>query len=570
MIHAPEITRRSALKAAGGLAAAGALARLDPWLARAAAAGVRTPGSLPDPSRPAGEPTAALPFDHIVMVMQENHSFDNYFGMLPRRGQPAADGFTFDKAGTPINTNPLSGGVVRVQHAPSLCQPTDVTQAWTPTHEEIDHGRMDGFARVQQGQMLYYDESDIPFYYSLAKGFTLGNRWFCSAPCQTYPNRRFWLCGTAFGLISTDTSKVTQSPPNGTIVDRLNHYGISWKDYFVDVPATGVIFEIPEKNPQNMAPIDQFFADCAAGTLPSVCWVDSEIGTLNVVGSALAGKIPIGNGVANYSAAQDQDEENPADIQQGESFVEQIVRAVVSSPAWPRTLLVWTYDEHGGYYDHVPPPSAIAPDSIKPDLGPKDYPGGYDMYGPRVPAVVASPYSKPNGVTGVLHDHTSALATIEAKWNLPAMTYRDANANTLEDFLDTSHPALLEPPPLASSGDLSRGESNCDTSDPHLKVLPAPQVTHVGRLVVRFLGRRNKGRAVVLEMNTTSGTLSNLTVELLRPHHHHPLALRHVKQLGTRHHYVVLHPHRPLHRGRYTLLIKRHGHTLLRHSVHLR
>jgi phospholipase C len=93
----------------------------------------RPPDSLPDPTRPAGEPTAALPFDHIVCLMQENHSFDNYFGMLPRRGQPQADGFTFDGGGTPINSNPLGRGIVRVQRAPSVCQPTDVTQAWTPT-----------------------------------------------------------------------------------------------------------------------------------------------------------------------------------------------------------------------------------------------------------------------------------------------------------------------------------------------------------------------------------------------------------------------------------------------------
>jgi phospholipase C len=122
---------------------------------------------------------------------------------------------------------------------------------------------------------------------------------------------------------------------------------------------------------------------------------------------------------------------------------------VLHSPAWPRTLLIYTYDEHGGYYDHVPPPAAIPPDSIPPALGPEDVPGGYDIYGPRVPGIVASPYSKPNAVTNVVHDHTSVLATIEAKWNLPALTYRDANANTVEDFLDLANPAFLEPPTIA-------------------------------------------------------------------------------------------------------------------------
>jgi phospholipase C len=567
------LTRRRLLRTAVGATGAAALAPYSPWLARAAPARgglfagkpIRKPDSLPDPARPAGEPTPSLPFDHIVLVMQENHSFDNYFGMLPRRGQPLADGFTFDRSGTPTNSNPLGGGIVRVQRAPTLCQPYDVTQAWTPTHKEIDGGRMDGFARVVEGQMYYYDRADIPFYYSLANTFCLANRWFCSAPCQTFPNRRFYLCGTAFGLISTDLSSVTQSPPNGTIVDRLNRYGITWADYFVDVPATGTIFEIPEKNPLNCKPIAEFFTDCAAGTLPAVSWVSSEIGLLNNVGSTLAGKVPIGNGVSNYVAAQDQDEENPADIQLGESFVQSVVDAVLRSPAWSRTLLVWLYDEHGGYYDHVPPPAAIAPDSIKPKLGPHDIPGGYDIYGPRVPAVVASPYAKPHGVSNVICDHTSVLATIEAKWNLPACTYRDANANTVASFLQPT-PALLEPPPLASAGDVSQGETRCDTTDPKLKVRPAPH----GRVRLRWLGRNRRLQGLVAELSVASGSVRDVVVELRRGRA--VVARSVIDSLGTRTRRAVLHElhHRRGHLvpdGRYTLLVLAGGRTLLRRSV---
>ena len=122
------------------------------------------------------------------------------------------------------------------------------------------------------------------------------------------------------------------------------------------------------------------------------------------------------------------------------------MQAVLHSPLWPRTLLIYTYDEHGGYYDRVPPPPAIAPDSIPPKLSADDAPGGYDIYGPRVPAVAISPYSKPNGVSDVVHDHTSVLATIEAKWNLAALTRRDANAATVLDLLDVEHAAFLDPP----------------------------------------------------------------------------------------------------------------------------
>jgi phospholipase C len=127
-----------------------------------------------------------------------------------------------------------------------------------------------------------------------------------------------------------------------------------------------------------------------------------------------------------------------------------VVNAVMAGPAWPRTLLIWLYDEHGGYYDHVAPPAAIAPDNIKPDITKGDEPGGYNLYGIRVPTVVISPYSRKHAVTNVVHDHTSVLATIEQQWNLPALTYRDANAATLMDFLDTSVMSFSEPPDLVA------------------------------------------------------------------------------------------------------------------------
>jgi phospholipase C len=145
-----------------------------------------------------------------------------------------------------------------------------------------------------------------------------------------------------------------------------------------------------------------------------------------------------------------QSEENPEDIQLGEQFVASVVNAVMAGPAWQRTLLIWFYDEHGGYYDHVLPPAAVAPDDIPPDIGPGDQPGGYTQYGVRVPAVVVSPYARKHDVTNVVHDHTSVLATIEQQWNLPALTYRDANAHTLMDFLDTSRMTFPEPPELAA------------------------------------------------------------------------------------------------------------------------
>ncbi len=418
----------------------------------------RPPDSLPNPALPAGTPTGALPFDHLVVVMMENHSFDNILGELARVGQPEADGLTFDDLGKAVNANPGPDGPVRAFPFPSTAQGPHVTQTWNATHEQINGGAMDGFVRsVASSQpMGYYPSSVIPFAYSLASAFTVANRWFCSAPCMTVPNRRFAMAGTAYGAIATTLGSLADPPPpNGTIFDRLNAHGISWRNYFTDVPATVIIPSVIERNPTHIRPIAEFFHDCKAGSLPSVSFVDPEAGALALLGQGLE-KVPGLAAVGAKIASIGGDEEESQDLAYGETWAHDVVQAVLQSPLWSRTLLVYTYDEHGGYYDHVPPPAAIAPDGIAPELAPGDVPGGYTIYGPRVPAVVASPYARPGGVTNVVHDHTSILATIEAQWNLPALTYRDANAATVADFLDVSRPALLTPPTLAAPPGLLR------------------------------------------------------------------------------------------------------------------
>jgi phospholipase C len=448
------LTRRGLLKS-GAFGAALTLPGIRSAVMSASAmAATRVPDSLPDPSRPAGTATAAMPFDHVVCVMMENHSFDNLLGALPRLGQANADGLTFDRAGQATNSNPSSNGTVTSFVLTNTEQPGSVDQSWDATHHQIDGGKMDGFVTSVNSvePMGYWTDEVLPFAYSVARTFCLANRWFCSAPCQTYPNRRFLMAGTAYGDIATDTQSLEDAPPpNGTIFDRLHAYGISSANYFTDLPQTGIIPSIIEKYPGNLAPIAKFMTDCAAGTLPSVSFVDPEFGVLSDIGSPLASLPQVATQPTVAEVLQNAngiggDQESPQDMYYGEAWAHQILQAVLDSPAWARTLLIYTYDEHGGYYDHVPPPAAIAPDSIPPNLSPGDAPGGYNLYGPRVPGIVVSPYSKPNGVTNVLHDHTSVLATVEAKWNLPALTYRDANATTVMDFLDVNRAAFLEPP----------------------------------------------------------------------------------------------------------------------------
>ncbi len=383
------------------------------------------PGDRPDPRRPEG--TDLLPeIEHIVIYMQENHSYDSYFGMFPR-----GDGYRV-KHGVPTNSNvDTQGAVIPVTHAPDSCQlGRGVSQNWVSTHRQIDGGRMDGFLFDDNyNAMRYWDGTDLPFYWSLASTFPLCDRWFASAPAQTYPNRMYLHAGTSQDLISTDVVKALNMPhpAGGTIWDKLNAFGISWNDYAWDLADIALFPKTYSENRDKIRTYPQFLIDCRSGALPSVSIVSP--------------------GVNSYT------EENPSDIQLGEAYSASVINAVMGSPAWPKTVLLFMYDEHGGYYDHVAPPAAIPPDDIAPAVAPTPgVPAAWDRYGLRVPAFVISPFSRPNYVSSVVHDHTSVLRFVETKFNLGALTRRDANADNLLDCLDLRHPAFLEPPILANPG----------------------------------------------------------------------------------------------------------------------
>jgi phospholipase C len=391
----------------------------------------RVAGQRPDPARPAG--TDLIPeIEHIVVVMQENHSYDNYFGMLGR-----GDGFALDATGKPTAANAdAQGKMVRAFHMASTCQSHGVSQNWNSMHIQWNNGAMDGFVRSPSGPaaMGYWNSTDIPFYYGLANTFPVCDRWFASCFGQTLPNRRFLMCGSALGTIATLPFELdVPKPKNGTIVEALNRCGISWRDYYTILPTLYLFPSVAAANTDKLSKLDRFFTDAAAGTLPSVCWIDPN--------------------------GQTQTEEDPQDISLGEGHTAKVVDAVMRGPNWSKTMLVFCYDEHGGYYDHVPPPRAVVPDDIKPILKqhlgehldgyPVNLPGDYSRYGFRVPAVIVSPYARKNYVSHVVHDHTSILSLIEHKWNLPALTNRDGAADNLLDSLDlTAPPAFLTPPHL--------------------------------------------------------------------------------------------------------------------------
>jgi phospholipase C len=426
--------------------------------------------------------------------MMENHSYDNYLGMLADRGE----GLPLGPDGRPRAVNFLPNGqAFHAHHMPSTKQvKNDPSQNWRAVHLQYADGRCDGFAAaVDQAlpgadpavPMGYWTEDDLPFYYGLARTFPLCDRWFSSCLGPTFPNRRFLISGTAHGLIDDLPWDIIDYPEAGTIFDVLGNHGISWANYH-NVKRSHVLRRafggrgltaarrltrighlLPRmadravgnkcftadvyplslaRSVRHLRTTQRFFADADAGTLPAVSIVDPDFNS--------------------YS------EENPQDIAEGESFAAEVIHRVMHGRGWPHTLLIWCYDEHGGYYDHVPPPEAVAPDDVparsylmdlpgwvrtllRPvfgagfarleaiDAGPADY----TRYGFRVPAVIVSPYARPGYVCGKTLDHTSVLKLIELKWNLPPLTRRDAAADTPLDCLDLdAEPAFAAPPKL--------------------------------------------------------------------------------------------------------------------------
>ncbi|MFZ0044033.1 MAG: alkaline phosphatase family protein [Solirubrobacteraceae bacterium] len=585
----PRLTRRSFIAGgagavvgaslSGGLGALPAWARRRPDLSHPMASqaealrvlgrsSMRLPDSLPAQAMAVG--TDTLPeIEHVIVLMLENHSYDNFLGMLGRgSGQtPRGDGFTLAGDGYPSNTNPYPNGKpLRAFRMPTTCQLDGApSQEWEQSHIQYDGGRNDGFVISNSGPvaMGYWTGQDLPFTYDLATKFPIGDRWFCSALAQTDPNRRFLIAATANGMtddiggspgnLVPDAS--LPAPTNGTIFERMSAAGVSWIDYCESFP-TGATMELYPTvdgpfSATNVKSFDQFYSDAASGALPSFSLLDP-----------------------NYDT---QSQEDPQNIVIGEALLAQVVKAVGSSPAWHQTLLIVNYDEHGGYYDHVPPPAALAPDSIPPMVQPGESTyDGYARYGFRVPSIVVSPYAKPGYVSHVVYDHTSILALVERKWNLQAMTYRDANANDLTDFLDldamsAGNPTFPELPALAPDGDNAATE-RCSVTGPGRIPPPWPPASTTPgklppiRLQLRDLGIKHKLHGLELELRTTHGTLKKLEVDLM--HKKRRVARHKLAKVSHAERRMIFKVHkRAPKRGRYTVVVRQGHRTLLRREI---
>jgi phospholipase C len=369
-----------------------------------------------------------IPIDTFVLVMQENRTFDHYFSELVVPGQ------TIDVA-SPNATNPdptTPGGTIARFHQSAYCF-DNPAESWDQVHREVDGGALDGFTAQNvtasdptgARSMSYYDESDLPYYYALARAFAISDRHFASVQTNTWPNRMFYMAGTARGIVDDTFPDSTGSngKPLPDLFTLLDAAHVTWAFYVQDFPTLAIEIGAFGQREQHVFPYSKFFDDALAGTLPRVVFVEGS--------DVMGGLSP--------------DEDPPADIQVGEQMVHDIVQATTRSPLWPRTALIFSYDEQGGLYDHVAPPPACVPDDTPPTLGSGDVPGAYDALGLRVPLIVVSPFAKRGYVSHQVTDHTSILRLLEARFELPALTRRDANAVPPFDLFDFAHPDTSVP-----------------------------------------------------------------------------------------------------------------------------
>ncbi len=394
---------------------------------------------------------AQIPIDHFVLVMQENRTFDHYFSSLTVPGQ-TVDGALPD-AGNPDPRPGHAGETLTRFHQGALCF-DNPAESWEQVHREVDDGGMDGFTTENAASdetansaglraLGYYDESDLPYYYALARAFAISDRHFASTLGNTYPNRLFYMAGTAFGVVSDVLPPYNDASgaPYPNLFTLLDAAQVDWRFYAEGSPTLLLLLPTYIKDQDRVSPASQFYIDAQSGNLPAIAFVEG----------------------ADTAGGVSSDEDPPADPQIGQALVAKIVAAVTGSPQWPSSALLLSYDEQGGFYDHVPPPRACIPDAIPP----QDPEGSwqFDTLGLRVPLIAVSPYARRGYVSHQVTDHTSVLRLLEARFSLPALTRRDANAEPPFDLFDFSR-ADLTVPSLPSAAIDSARESACQLAYP--------------------------------------------------------------------------------------------------------
>ncbi len=395
--------------------------------------------------------------NHIILFMQENRSFDHYFGQLnvykasvglPQDVDTWGPNKTPDGVAT-VGYDPVTGQPgppIPAFHMQSACS-ENLSSAWNESHREFNLNDrslpnggpdvMNGFAFVE-GQfafqsnqngfgvfqdvtgkraMGYYDQNDLPYYYFMAANFATSDRWFSPVPTRTHPNRFYWMAATSQGNIIPPTAQMNAK----TIFQAMDAAGITWKIYKGGKNTYYSYFVYSNTHSQNVVPLSQYFTDVQNGTLPQVAYIETGV-EQNLVSQSAVDEHPDNN------------------VQHGEAFAAGLINALMNSQSWKDSVFIHTYDEGGGFFDHVPPIPEVNPDGIQPLLRPFDFVGDFTKSGFRVPLIVISPFSKKNFVSHTPMDFTAALKLIETRFNLPPLTQRDASMPDMTEFFDFTTP----------------------------------------------------------------------------------------------------------------------------------
>ena len=394
--HSGSVSRRDFIRRSAALAAGAALARGFPSTSRAAP---KKNKRLPNPTRSG--------IEHVVVVMMENRSFDHLLGWLPEADGKQA-GLTYaDASGVRFPTRPL---------APDFqgCSHPDPDHSYNGGRVEFNHGACDGWLRAGLNDSYaigYYTQADLPFLGAAAPAWTTCDQYFSALLAPTYPNR-IYQHSAQTDRIDNSIFPLCTLP---TIWDRLAEHSIGAKYYYSDFPFLALW---GTKYVDLAYHSSDFFADCAAGRLPGVSFVEPHF-----IGAA--------QGLST-------DYHPHGDIRNAELFLNRVYEAVIGSPNWKNTVLVINFDEWGGFFDHVPPTRAPIPRV--------DAAAGSDGYrGFRTPALIISPWSPRGTVISELYDHTSVLKMIEWRWHLRPLSLRDESANNLAEALDFDAPNLTAP-----------------------------------------------------------------------------------------------------------------------------
>jgi phospholipase C len=370
------------------------------------------------------------PIKHVVVLMMENHSFDQMLGCM-QQIYPKLEGI--DEKNLRSNPDYPDGKNPILQNATKL-----MASSLDPFHEHINVMRQieadcGGFIAdfvqcyrncgdARQEVMSYYQLGSLPVIHQLAQNFMVCDHWFSSLPGPTWPNRFFVHTGTSKGHVKMPSGLYIENEyfyDQNTIYDELSDKKISWSIYHHGMPHTLLLARLWDK-PEHFHRMGNFFKDAAGaeGNFPEYAFIEPS-----------------------YGGTDENDQHPPTDLRKGEYLIAQVYNALRGNEAlWKTTLFVLLYDEHGGFYDHVFPPKAIPPDDRTSEYA-------FDRYGLRVPAILISPWVQ-KGLNSSVYDHTSLLKYLIAKWSLRPDTLgaRVANADTFTSELQTMNAPRTDAP----------------------------------------------------------------------------------------------------------------------------